>query len=245
MRFIQQERGGVKMWFVDTWLTAGVFHGFVGNSYNAKSTKAFSPIARLFFSQSCVENVLYLKQVHSNHVVILDSKGILEQDCPEGDAWFGNRDRRLSHCFGIQTADCFPILVWDRKEGSVGAAHCGWRGSVAGVLPRLLEVMTQRGSSPENIELAIGPGARECCYEIQSDVIAVIHESVINPDRYLRRDGAKTYFKLSTLLLAQAVKAGLSNEKILNFEGCTICSDDFFSYRRTRTLTQRQLSFIG
>lgn len=245
MRFIQQERGGVKMWFVDTWITAGLFHGFVGNNYNTKSVEEFSPLARLFYPKSCVQNVLYLEQVHSNQVVVLDFNRLPEaRERPKGDAWYGHRERVSSVCFGIQTADCFPVLVWDKREGSVGAAHCGWRGAVAGMLPQLLETMIQAGTNPENLELAIGPGARECCYEIQSDVIKIVSERVLNPERYFRCVGTKTYLKLSSLLVTQSLGAGLLNEKILNFEGCTICSEDFFSYRRTRT-TERQLSFIG
>ena len=40
---------------------------------------------------------------------------------------------------GIQTADCIPVLVADRKRRAVAAFHAGWRGTVK----RIVE--TRRG----------------------------------------------------------------------------------------------------
>ena len=33
-------------------------------------------------------------------------------------------------CICISTADCIPILLYDRKNQVVAAAHAGWRGTV-------------------------------------------------------------------------------------------------------------------
>jgi len=33
-----------------------------------------------------------------------------------------------SHALVIQTADCVPLLIVDRRTGAIAAAHAGWRG---------------------------------------------------------------------------------------------------------------------
>ena len=59
----------------------------------------------------------------------------------------------------IQTADCIPVLVADRKRNAVAAFHAGWRGTVK----RIVELGIGRmrfefGSQPEDLIAAIGPG---------------------------------------------------------------------------------------
>ncbi|HMF40857.1 MAG TPA: laccase domain-containing protein, partial [Polyangia bacterium] len=36
---------------------------------------------------------------------------------------------------GVFVADCIPAILVDPRTGAIAAAHAGWRGTVAGVLP--------------------------------------------------------------------------------------------------------------
>jgi len=74
---------------------------------------------------------------------------------------------------GVQTADCIPVLVADRKRKVVAAFHAGWRGTVkriveAGVGRMRLEF----GSRPEDLIAAIGPGIGACCYAVGEEVLS-------------------------------------------------------------------------
>jgi YfiH family protein len=71
----------------------------------------------------------------------------------------------------IQTADCVPILIADRRKGVVAAAHAGWRGLAAGVPRIAVEALaTEFGSNPADLSAAAGPSIRACCYEVGPDV---------------------------------------------------------------------------
>ncbi|MDE7389199.1 MAG: polyphenol oxidase family protein, partial [Muribaculaceae bacterium] len=64
-------------------------------------------------------------------------------------------DRRR-HALVINTADCLPLLLADPEAGVIGAAHCGWRGTVAGIAVRTLERMISLGASADRICVAMG-----------------------------------------------------------------------------------------
>ncbi len=73
----------------------------------------------------------------------------------------------------IQTADCIPVLVADRRRRAVAAFHAGWRGTVK----RIVETGVGRmrlafGSRPEDLVAAIGPGIGACCYAVGEEVLS-------------------------------------------------------------------------
>jgi polyphenol oxidase len=71
----------------------------------------------------------------------------------------------------IQTADCVPLLIADRRTGSVAAAHAGWRGLASGVPRVAVEAMARAFSSvPDDLIVAAGPSIGACCYEVGPDV---------------------------------------------------------------------------
>ena len=73
----------------------------------------------------------------------------------------------------IQTADCVPLLLADRRTGAVAAAHAGWRGLVARVPEVAVGALVDAfGSRPEDLLVAIGPSIGACCYEVGADVRA-------------------------------------------------------------------------
>ena len=69
--------------------------------------------------------------------------------------------------------DCLPILVVDRRDGAVAAAHAGWRGLASRVpSSQSSRIADEFGSRPADLIVAIGPSIGACCYEVGGDVRA-------------------------------------------------------------------------
>jgi purine-nucleoside/S-methyl-5'-thioadenosine phosphorylase / adenosine deaminase len=107
-------------------------------------------------------------QVHGTAVVVSGASPAESRELPRGDVIVA-RDPDVA--IAIQTADCVPLLIVDRRTGAVAAAHAGWRGLAANVPRVSIEAMTREfGSRPEDLIAAVGPSVGPCCYEVGSDV---------------------------------------------------------------------------
>ncbi len=77
----------------------------------------------------------------------------------------------------VRTADCVPVVLWDRHSAVTAVVHAGWRGFVAGVIPAALTAMTNAGASLSSISAWVGPSICSQCYEVgldvQSQIVAV------------------------------------------------------------------------
>ena len=107
-------------------------------------------------------------QVHGADVLIRRAGDPLPAALPDADIIVSN-DPAVA--IAIQTADCVPILIADRRTGAVAAAHAGWRGLAADVPRVAVEALTREfGSRPADLVAAAGPSIGACCYEIGSEV---------------------------------------------------------------------------
>ena len=73
----------------------------------------------------------------------------------------------------VRTADCVPVLLHDPVQRVVAAVHAGWRGAVAGIVPKTVALLVNRfGATVERLRMAIGPSAGPCCYEVDEPVLS-------------------------------------------------------------------------
>lgn len=126
----------------------------------------------------------------------------------------------------IQQADCQAVLLFDPVREVIAAAHCGWRGSVRGILARVISVMTRNyGTVPEHLQAVISPSLGPCCAEF----VNYRQELPADFQRFMVREN---YFDFWQITRNQLISAGMSKVRIRAAEICTCCSDDYFSYRR-------------
>ena len=78
----------------------------------------------------------------------------------------------------VQTADCLPILIADRRTRAVAAAHAGWRGLAARVPDVAVNgLLSDFGGRAADLVVAIGPAIGACCYEVGEEVRARFSEA--------------------------------------------------------------------
>lgn len=112
-------------------------------------------------------------QKHTANVRVMTQadrgKGITrEQDYREVDGMVTNIPGLILNIF---VADCVPLYLVDPVHRAIGMAHSGWRGTVAQIGRRTLELMTERyGTVPSECYCAVGPSICADCYEIGDDV---------------------------------------------------------------------------
>ena len=221
----------------------GVYHAFLGKDpvegrgRRARLREVFSLPA---------EAVGTLKQVHSASVLSFEPG---DGDVPggwkrEGDALWTDRP---GTGVGVHTADCVPILLAHRRIPVAAAVHAGWRGLAAGIVENAVRALAARcgDAGAGGIVAVAGPCARGCCYEIGEETAEALH-GVPGEAEHLRkgRGPGKWTADLQGISLAALRDAGIPAEHTEAAGCCTICSPLFHSFRREKSLTGRQLSFI-
>ena len=148
---------------------------------------------------------------------------------------------------GIKTADCAPVLLFDRRRRTIAAVHAGWRGTARAIAAKAVRVMGERYSSrPEDLLAVIGPSIGPCCYEVDEPVFeAMSHDG--EADRVLRpgTSEGRWMFDLPLANRMQLEREGIPPGQISAAGFCTCCREDlFFSHRRDGAKTGRHLNFI-
>jgi hypothetical protein len=172
---------------------------------------------------------------------------------------------------GVRVADCFPVIVADRRRKAVGIFHAGWRGTTRRIVEKGVgEMRLQFGCDPEDLVAVIGPGIGSCCYEIGEEVedefdsqfayskqlFEDIYDSWSLKTKYpllflnQRAPGhgeqaLSRHLDLVKANWCQLLDAGLPAENISSMDLCTACRTDlFFSYRKDY-VTGRMLAVVG
>jgi polyphenol oxidase len=148
---------------------------------------------------------------------------------------------------GVRTADCVPVLLAHPRLPVCAAIHAGWRGMAAGIVgDTVLRIAARTGTGGiEGLVAAAGPSARGCCYEVGEEVAEALRKRP-GGDRHVVKGRApgKWNADLQSLAVEALYSAGLSPGRVEGVGPCTVCSSRFHSYRREKSLTGRQLSFI-
>lgn len=208
-----------------------------------------------------------VRQIHSSVLVVAgtDASG---RAC-KGDGLMTDHPGIL---LGVQTADCTPVLVADRKRRAVAAFHAGWRGTVKRIMENGIGRMRlEFGSRPEDLVAAIGPGIGACCYQVGEELLSefesqfaygreLFHEVYDSdpvrtkyPMLFLTQRapghspiGPSLHLDVAEANRRQLLDAGLRADAIRVVGGCTSCHRElFFSHRGSRGRAGRMLSVIG
>lgn len=174
--------------------------------------------------------VAWAKQIHSS--TVLPAR---PGRCGDGDALVAPREPGLA--LAVVTADCVPVLLAGPER--IAAAHAGWRGIAAGVVPATVRAAT---TEPAAWTAWIGPAIGACCYEVGEDVAgqvaAASHAGVAVPG-----PNGRPHLDLTGAVRDQLEAAGVG--EVLYRPRCTRCDEErLWSYRREGKGAGRNLAFV-
>ena len=163
-------------------------------------------------------NFAEMKQTHSSEVKIINNEGLYNSD--------GIETNTQGLPLVVRVADCIPILM--KSENLISAIHAGWRGINNSIFEKSL-----KNHNFKSLKISIGPHAKECCYEVKQDLKLLFPLSTIELN-------GRYYLNLRKRIKDFCIKENIELEV---FQQCTICDDNYYSYRKTSTI-QRQFGII-
>lgn len=143
-------------------------------------------------------------------------------------------------------ADCIPLLFAEPDARVCGAAHAGWRGTVAGIAANMVARMQALGARADRIRVALGPSIGPCCFEVGPEVVAAFRGAFGEVAGMIVRGPHKDHVDLRVAMRAELERAGVVPDLIDARPPCTRCEPErFFSYRRDGQAGGVHMAFIG
>ena len=184
-----------------------------------------------------VDCMWFPRQVHGTTIVEVD------ENCHasvEADAVITKTKGVL---IGVSTADCVPILLYDKRIGVVAAVHAGWRGTVARILEKTVSHLVGHfGSDPLNLICMIGPSISPEAYEVGDEVARIFEKEGFNS--CVIGGYQKPHIDLWQANLLQLQNAGIPKENIDCTPLCTLNNDFLFSARKLGISSGRIMNAI-
>jgi YfiH family protein len=279
LQLLRSEKLAKLPWLVHAFSTrvGGVSRVYGGSALNLGFTKQDSRAAvernrELFLRELGVANgrkpwpLITLRQVHSDLIHRVDE---IPHELLTGDGLVTDTPGLV---LVVQTADCLPVILVDRKRRALGVFHAGWRGTVKRIVEKGVGEMRRHfASDPRNLIAAIGPGVRGCCYEVGQEVrinfesqfaygsslFREVKESDPVREKYpllfltARAPGhselpVKLFLDLAEANRRQLLDAGVPAKNIDAAAPCTVCHTELlFSYRAEKGVTGRLMAAAG
>lgn len=199
----------------------------------------------------CPRELVIPFQTHGTASLVIDD-AYLQAPEAERQALLQGIDALLTRepdiCLCISTADCIPILLYDKQHRAVAAIHAGWRGTVNRIVLRTLEHMhALYGTDGEAVTAVIGPGISLPAFEVGEEVYEAFREQGF-PMEYISEWNPATHKHHIDLWAANRLQLqdfGVPSEQVETAGICTYSQyEDFFSARRMGIRSGRILSGI-
>lgn len=288
LRLLHSEKLDKLPWLLHGFSTrlGGVSRAYGDNALNLGFTQHDSRAAvernrELFLKELGVANgrtswpLVSLRQIHSDLIHRIDRERV-DRERIDGKQELLAGDGIITDTQGllvtVQTADCLPVILADRKRRAIGVFHAGWRGTVKRIVEKGVGEMRKHfKSDPRDIIAAIGPGIRGCCYDVGEEVrtkfeaqfayasslFREVKESDPVREKYpllfltARAPGhselpVKLFLDLVEANRRQLVDAGVLGRNIDTSSPCTACHTELlFSFRAEKGVTGRMMAAAG
>lgn len=226
-------------------VSKGLYESLNGSYTSSDSATAVTENRRRICEQLQGRWLVTAKQVHGVEVVNVDTPWD-PHDAPEADALVTTRKGIV---IAVQTADCVPILLADKKRPLIGAIHAGWQGCIKGIIPKTVCLMKEMGAEPENLSVAVGPCIGLNSYEVSMEFLTPFLVKDPENRRFFHpaNNPGHMMFDIAGYVVAELESLGIK-DVMATGQDTYADPEQFFSYRRSRHKVEadygRQLSAI-
>ncbi|GHV04535.1 laccase domain protein [Campylobacterota bacterium] len=177
-----------------------------------------------------VSTIHFMDQIHSDRVVVANDQADDKAAAPQCDALIANQ---AGYAIGVLVADCLPILFYDPRTRSIGAAHAGRKGTELQIAAKTAIAMRERfGTNPADLLVGIGAGICTDCYEVGGEVAAFWQNLPAACRSALTETDGKFHIDLALANRQTLVACGVADNHIETLARCTRTDSAFFSFRR-------------
>ena len=177
-----------------------------------------------------LKKIVLLNQIHSNKFYYIDKTSKLNHKKFTGDALITNKSNTP---IAVLTADCAPILIFDKKNKTIAAIHAGWKGAYKGIVKKVIKFMIMKGSSTKDITAVIGPCISFKNYEIKYDFIKKFIKKDPKTKAFFKEAKNKNYFNLNKYITYQLKSLNINKIEVIKKDTFNI-KNNFFSARRSK-----------
>ena len=180
-------------------------------------------------------------QLHSANAKIIEKTGI---NIPEFDNTDALITDKLNTPLAITTADCIPIIVFDKGKRILANVHSGWHGTLNKIIINTINQMINTfHSQKEDLLFFFGPSLCQNCFEVDEDVMLMFKNafSDLNDIDIIIKKGQikdnKQKYHIDTVLLNKNIllNFGIKKGNMFFANICTCCHSDYFHSYRART----------
>ena len=176
--------------------------------------------------------LILMHQTHSNKVIEINDKNLKNKI--NADAII---TKKKGIALGVLTADCVPILLFDRKNKIVGCIHAGWKGAFSGIIKNTIKKIRKSGTSNQ-IVACLGPCIGKKSYEVDIEFYKkFIFKSKKNKRYFFNKSEHKKLFDLRKFVTDKLIEQKVKVDHV-NYDTFTE-SRNFFSYRRSSFLKEK------
>ena len=176
------------------------------------------------------KDIYLLHQTHSNKFIFLN-KFPQNSKKLKADAIITNVVRQP---IAVLTADCAPILLYDRHKDMIAVIHAGWKGALKGIVSKVINFMIKKGCKKNHITAAVGPCISQRSYNVREDFKKKFLRKNKKNSVFFKSKKNILYFDLSNYVRLQLKLMNISKIDVINIDTFDK-KNNFFSARRSLT----------
>ena len=178
------------------------------------------------------KEIFLVKQIHSNKFIFLSKNAKIKNRSINADAII---TEKKNFPIAILTADCVPLLLFDKKKKMIAAIHAGWKGAFKGVINKVIKFMLKKGCSRKDITVAVGPSIAQKNYNVKLNFKNKFIKKHKKNKIFFKNINKLIYFDLPNYIKSQLKFNKISKIDMINIDTYDK-KNNFFSARRSLKL---------